>query len=98
MRWSSGILLLFYTFYVYCRGLLCRSIIQAQSASPTFTHVYAALVAAINSKFPQIGELLLQRLILQFRRGYRRNDKSVCLSATQFVAHLVNQEVVSVSL
>jgi pre-mRNA-splicing factor CWC22 len=32
------------------RGLLCRSIIQAQAASPSFTHVYAALVAVINSK------------------------------------------------
>ena len=32
------------------RGLLSRSIIQAQAASPTFTHVYAALVALINSK------------------------------------------------
>ena len=32
------------------RGLLCRSIIQAQAASPTFTHVYAALVSVINSK------------------------------------------------
>lgn len=32
------------------RGLLCRAIIQAQATSPTFTHVYAALVAAINTK------------------------------------------------
>nr|CAD7430048.1 unnamed protein product [Timema monikensis] len=32
------------------RGLLCRSIIQAQAASPTFTNVYAALVAVINTK------------------------------------------------
>lgn len=78
-----------------CRGLLCRSVIQAQAASPTFTHVYAALVAVINTKFPQIGELLLKRLILQFRKGYKRNDKSICLSATQFIAHLVNQQVVS---
>ncbi|KAF6019579.1 CWC22 [Bugula neritina] len=75
------------------RGLLCRSIIQAQSASPTFTNVYAAVVAIVNSKFPQIGELLLKRLILQFRRGYRRSDKSICLSASQFIAHLVNQQV-----
>ena len=37
------------------RGLLARSIIQAQAASPTFTNVYAALVAIINSKFPNIG-------------------------------------------
>lgn len=64
--------------YFY-RGLLSRSILQAQSASPIFTHVYAALVAIINSKFPNIGELILKRLILNFRKGYRRNDK-VCKS------------------
>lgn len=75
------------------RGLLSRSIIQAQAASPTFTHVYAALVAALNSRFPNIGELLLKRLIIQFKRGFKRNDKSICLSAAQFVAHLVNQRV-----
>ncbi|KAK9712047.1 hypothetical protein QE152_g25126 [Popillia japonica] len=44
------------------RGLLCKSLIQAQAASPTFTNVYAALVAVINSKFPNIGELLLKRI------------------------------------
>lgn len=76
------------------RGLLCRSIIQAQAASPTFTHVYAALVAIINSKFPSIGELLLKRLVVQFKRGYRLNDKAICLSSSKFIAHLVNQKVV----
>jgi len=35
---------------VNCRGLLSRSIMQAQAASPTFTHVFAALVAIINTK------------------------------------------------
>lgn len=75
------------------RGLLCRSIIQAQAASPTFTHVYAALVAIINSKFPSIGELLLQRLVVQFKRGYRLNDKAICISASKFIGHLVNQKV-----
>lgn len=75
------------------RGLLCRSIIQAQAASPTFTHVYAALVAIINSKFPNIGELLLSRLVLAFKRGFRRNDKVICVTASKFIAHLVNQRV-----
>lgn len=75
------------------RGLLCRSIIQAQAASPTFTHVYAALVSIINSKFPNIGELLLQRLVVTFRRGFRRNDKAICVTASNFIAHLVNQRV-----
>lgn len=75
------------------RGLLCRSIIQAQAASPTFTHVYAALVSIINSKFPSIGELLLSRLVVTFKRGFRRNDKVVCVTASKFIAHLVNQRV-----
>lgn len=75
------------------RGLLCKSIIQAQAASPTFTHVYAALTALINVKFPNIGELLLKRLVLQFKRSFKRNDKSNCIAAANFVAHLVNQRV-----
>ncbi|XP_031344052.1 pre-mRNA-splicing factor CWC22 homolog isoform X2 [Photinus pyralis] len=75
------------------RGLLCKSIIQAQSASPTFTHVYAALVAVINSKFPNIGELLLRRLVLQFKRGFKQNNKVICITAVSFIAHLVNQRV-----
>ncbi|KAJ8320012.1 hypothetical protein KUTeg_001599 [Tegillarca granosa] len=75
------------------RGLLARSVIQAQAASPTFTHVYAALVAIVNTRFPQVGELILRRLVIQFRRGYKRNDKNLCLSTTRFIAHLVNQQV-----
>ena len=50
------------------------------------------------TQFPQIGELILQRLILQFKRGFRRNDKALCLSSTRFVAHLVNQQVVRVTM
>lgn len=75
------------------RGLLARSIIQAQAASPTFTSVYAALTSIINSKFPNIGELVLKRLVLQFKRGFKRNDKPLCISSGTFIAHLVNQRV-----
>ncbi|KAF2346686.1 Initiation factor eIF-4 gamma MA3, partial [Trinorchestia longiramus] len=75
------------------RGILCRSLMQAQAFSMTFTHVYAALVAVLNSKFPQIGLLILNRLIIQFRRGIKRNDKNICLSSSRFIAHLMNQQV-----
>ena len=54
------------------RGILARAIITAQAASPTFSHVYAALVAIINTKFPQNGELILKRLIIAFRKGFKR--------------------------
>lgn len=32
---------------------------KSQMASPTFSNIYAALVAIINTKFPELGELLL---------------------------------------
>ena len=74
------------------RGLLCRSIMKSQMASPSFTNIYAALVAVMNTKFPEIGELLLTRVVLQFRRAYKRNDKPICIAASKFLAHLVNQQ------
>ncbi|CAH8431290.1 pre-mRNA-splicing factor cwc22 [Schistosoma haematobium] len=76
------------------RGLFVRSLLTAQSASPTFTHVFSALVAVVNSKFPKVGELVLKRLINEFRKAFRRNQKDRCLSTARFLAHLVNQKVV----
>jgi pre-mRNA-splicing factor CWC22 len=77
------------------RGLFCRSIMKAQAASLPFTPIYAAMVAIVNTKLPQVGELLVHRLIVQFRKAFKRNDKAVCLSSTTFIAHLVNQQVVN---
>jgi pre-mRNA-splicing factor CWC22 len=76
------------------RGLFCRSIMKAQAASLPFTPIYAAFAAILNTKLPQVGELLVKRLIMQFRKAFRRNDKAVCLSSAMFIAHLVNQQVV----
>ncbi|KQJ91726.1 pre-mRNA-splicing factor CWC22 homolog [Brachypodium distachyon] len=76
------------------RGLFCQSCIKSQMASPGFTDVFAALVAVVNTKFPEIGRLLLVRVMLQLKRAYKRNDKPQLLAATKFVAHLVNQVVV----
>eukprot|EP01134_Creolimax_fragrantissima_P004431 CFRG4431T1 len=75
------------------KGLFARACIQAQQSSPGFTAVYAALVAIVNTKLPENGELILKRLILNFRRSYKRNDKTVCLATVKFIAHLVNQQV-----
>lgn len=75
------------------RGLFCRSIMKAQAASLPFTPILAAMAAIVNTKLPQVGELLVSRLIMQFRKAFKRNDKAVCLSATTFIAHLINQQV-----
>merc|ERR1719471_824119 len=68
------------------RGLFCRSVMKAQMASPQFTSVYAALVAIINTKMPEIGELLCKRVIMQFQRAYRRKDKVVMKAVLTFMA------------
>lgn len=80
------------------KGLFCQSIMKAQAASLPFTHIYAAMVAIVNTKLPAVGELLVKRLVLRFRKAFRRNDKAVCLSTTTFIAHLTNQQVVSETL
>ncbi|EPY53962.1 splicing factor Cwf22 [Schizosaccharomyces cryophilus OY26] len=75
------------------RALYCRSIMKAQAASLPFTPVYATMTAVINTKLPQVGELLLTRLIIQFRKSFRRNDKTMCISSTTFIAHLINHKL-----
>lgn len=59
------------------KGLFARSVMKAQATSLPFTPVFACLIAIINTKLPQVGELVLTRLISQFRRSFKRNDK-VC--------------------
>ncbi|KAL1557766.1 pre-mRNA-splicing factor CWC22 [Salvia divinorum] len=76
------------------RGLLCRSLIKSQLASPGFTDVFAALVSVVNAKFAQVGHLLLRRIILQLQRAYKRNDKIQLVASVKFIAHLLNQRVV----
>ncbi|KAE9984578.1 pre-mRNA-splicing factor cwc22 [Venturia inaequalis] len=76
------------------RGLFCRSIMKAQSSSLPFSPIFAAAVAIVNTKLPQIGELLVNRLVVQFRKAFKRNDKTVCISSTTFLAQLCNQQVV----
>ncbi|KAL6200661.1 hypothetical protein ACLB2K_030442 [Fragaria x ananassa] len=75
------------------RGLFCRSCMKSQMASPGFTDVFAGLVAVVNTKFPEVGELLLRRIVLQLKRAFKRNDKPQLLAAVKFIAHLVNQQV-----
>ncbi|KAH8918940.1 MIF4G-domain-containing protein [Atractiella rhizophila] len=76
------------------RGLFCRSVMRAQASSQPFTPVFASMVAIINTKLPQVGELLVTRLVSQFRRAYKRNDKTTSIATSLFIAHLVNQQVV----
>ncbi|CAJ0949755.1 unnamed protein product, partial [Mesorhabditis belari] len=37
--------------------------------------------------------VLLERLIVQFKRSFRRNDKATTVTVSKFLAHLINQQV-----
>ncbi|CAF2180227.1 unnamed protein product, partial [Rotaria magnacalcarata] len=74
-------------------GLFVRSIIRAQSTTLVRASVCAALVSIINPWIEIIGELIVKQVISSFRRQYKSNDKTKCLSTTKFIAHLVNQNV-----
>ncbi|KAJ7768176.1 hypothetical protein B0H14DRAFT_3096150 [Mycena olivaceomarginata] len=55
--------------------------------------LFARSVMKAQRPLPQVGELIFVRLVSQFRRAFKRNDKIVCHSTTTFIAHLVNQAV-----
>jgi pre-mRNA-splicing factor CWC22 len=76
------------------KGPLCQSLIKAQAAAVGFSNVYASLVAVINTKLPEIGELLSIRLISAWTKAYQRNQKSTLISTSIFIAHMVNQYVI----
>ncbi len=63
-------------------------------ASPSFTQVYAALLAAVNTKLPDVVRLVINRVVSQFKKAYRRNNKLQCKAAISMIAHLVNQSVI----
>ncbi|CAF3336734.1 unnamed protein product [Rotaria socialis] len=75
------------------RGLVANAIIRAQLRSPSSTPVYAALVCKIHRKLPIIGELIVKRLMLSFRRTHQRNDKIRCLAIIKFISHLINKNM-----
>ncbi|CDP04210.1 unnamed protein product [Coffea canephora] len=60
---------------IWGRGLFCSAILKTSIASHTFTPVFAALVAAINSRYPDVGYLLIKRIAEQFEIGCKQNDK-----------------------
>ena len=73
------------------RGLLAKTVLRAATTSPSYADVYAALVAVINTKLPEVGELVLTRTILQFQKAYKRRDKAQAVATANFLGQLFNQ-------
>lgn len=75
------------------RGIFCKAVMRAQAASPESTCVFACLASIINSKIPAVGDLLVRRLIFQFRRLFNRGEVMALIHVCQFLSHLVMQYV-----
>ena len=73
------------------RGLLIKSLLNGAISSPNYAHIYVALIAVINTKLPECGELLVTRAILAFRKGYARKDRMVVSAVLALLGHLFNQ-------
>lgn len=71
------------------RGLLCNSLIKSQQLSTVYSDVYSSLVSVINSKIPEIGMLLLKRLIVRYKRMARRENTDGCRAIVIFLSELV---------
>ncbi|KAK6465018.1 armadillo-type protein [Scheffersomyces coipomensis] len=79
------------------QGLLVRIIMNQQLRNISSTAILSSLVSILNSKIPDIGELLINRLILQFRKNVdvRKKNYSFIRYSSLFICHLVNQRVVN---
>lgn len=67
---------------------------SAAHPNQSYAAVYAALVSVLHSKLPQIGELVVARTIVHFRRSYQRREKATCMALVIFLGHLFHQGVV----
>lgn len=87
------------------RGLLCQALINSQLISISYTAAYACFIAVINTKLPEIGELLLKRLITNYQNVIHNknitlynsithnNQKNILLHTIIFIAHCINRYI-----
>lgn len=80
------------------KGLFARALIRAQERDFDRTDVYATLLAIVNSRIRSIGMLVVNRLILDYRKSVATKNRTKCSTLASFIAHLLNQDVVHVEL
>lgn len=76
------------------RGILCRSVLYHVLKDYNTCPKYAALICIINSKFPEVGELLLSRLVCIFKRAFCHNNRQAVDHIVKFICELTIQVVV----
>ena len=77
------------------KGLLCEAIMKAQGVSNNFTHIYSALISVLNSKFSEIGMLIIHRYLKKFMLAYKTSNRIKLQSISKMICSLINQEVIT---
>lgn len=77
------------------RGVFAKAILRAQLGSPGMSSVFAALVAVLGSRLPVVAQLVVARLVAQWRAAYSNQDRVLCFATARFLAHLFNQQVIT---
>lgn len=92
---KQTVLQLFQINLLRYQGLFIREIMKQQIRITTNAELYGSLISIINSKIPEIGELLINRLVLQFKKNYLQNNKNLINSSIIFICQLINQQVLN---
>lgn len=85
---------LFRVNLVRARGVFCKTVLRAQFGSPGLSDVFAAVIAVVNSRLPEIVALFIARLVAQLKEAYEAQDRELCFATGKFVACLCKQQVV----
>ena len=70
------------------RGLFAKAVMSTQEANTELSPVLASFVSVVNKEFPDVVRLLLKRLVIQWRRYYRRQHYSGVSATSKFLASL----------
>ncbi|KAG7662284.1 CWC22 [[Candida] subhashii] len=92
---KSTVIELFKCNLIRGKGLFVRCLMKWQLIDYRYAAMFSCLVAVINSKIPEIGELLCKRLVIQFKKNYIKNHRRNIIACLLFLGNLVNQQVVS---
>lgn len=77
------------------KGLLANSIIKSQIYCPLYSNVFCSLISIINSKFPDIVRIIINRYIKLFQNEYRKKNVLLLDSILRLFAHMINQSIIS---
>lgn len=77
------------------KGLLVRQIMKRSLDDGSRNPQLAQFTQAVSRSIPEVGALLVKRLVLRFKQAFLSNDLNACATTLDFLGHLVASRVVN---